>query len=428
MVQPKTLPVKLTSRYYPASFVRQGDHLWAFGTGTSEAVDSYDTAFSIDATREAIKEYDKWRNLRDMHNPEVIGGVPCMELTDTELRLGAKIVGAEAIKKAEAGLYKGFSLRFAEDYDGHWETRNGKDVFVFTRYSIIEFSLVDRPSNPDAQISLFSRADLGLADKEAGWTFDWKDDCDAIVAALGWAGMERACLIGSGEDKSAYKLPVARMVDGKLTLFYHGCVAAMAGLNGANGDLGLSVTEREEAYKNLSKFYQLFNEQPSELRRMEVTSMEFTKEQLDQEIEKGVGNILTRLFSRGKDKGKTEEKPAQEAKTATRAAMPKDKYDALKQARADMAAAGASAEALAGMDTAIAAVEPVEPKKDAAVTTQPDEETKRTMAAQAAKITELEAKLDAMAAQRKSQETVQGAGAKVPESKYRGAFIGAVTD
>ncbi len=425
MVQPNTVPVKLTSRYYPASFVRQGDYLWAFGVGTSEAVDSYDTAFSIDATREAIKEFDKWRNLRDMHNPVAVGVIPIMELTDTCLRLGAKIVDAEAIKKAEAGVYKGFSLRFAEDYDGHWETRTGKDVFLFTRYSIIEFSLVDRNSNPEALISLFSRADIALAEKEAGWTFDWKDDCDAIVAALGWAGMERACLVGSGENKAAYKLPVARMVDGKLTLFYHGCVAAMAGLNGANGDLGLTGTEREEAYNNLSKFYQLFNEKPSELRRMEVTSMDFTKEQLDQEIEKGVGNFLTRLFSRGKEKGKPEEKPAPETKPATRTAMPKDKYDALKQARADMAAAGASTEALAGMDTAIAAVEPVEEKKDAA---KPDEETKRTIAAQAATIAELQGKLDAMSSARKSKETVDGPDQKPPQSKYRGAFIGQVID
>lgn len=424
-----TRPIELTSRFYPASFIREGGYLWAFGVGTSEAVDTYDTAFSLEATREAIKEFDKWRNLRDMHQPVAVGVIPIMELTDTCLRLGAKIVDAEAIKKAEAGVYKGFSLRFAEDYDGHWETRNGKDIFLFTRYSIVEFSLVDRNSNPEALISLFSRAQMNLADKEAGWTFDWKDDCDAILAKLGWDGMKRACLINDGsEDKAGYKLPVMRLAgpdDNALTLYYHGCVAAMAALNGANGDLGLSDTERKAAYNSLSQYYRLFNEKPSELRRMEVTRMEVTKEQLDQEIEKGFVAFFKRFIPGGKDKTKTDDATPAAPEPKGRAAMPKDKYEALKQARADMAAAGASPEALAGMDAAIGGMEPVEAKKDAAPA---DDEMKRTVAAQAQQIGELKAKLDALSSQRKSQETVEGPDEKVPQSKYRGAFIGTVRD
>jgi hypothetical protein len=423
-------PPVLDKRFIPVSFVREAGFLWAYGIATSEAIDSYGTVFSMAATREAAKDWDKWRNLRDMHDPKVAGVVPIIELTNTEMRIGAKILDSETEKKADAGGYKGFSIRFGDDYDGHWEVRDGRDVFIFTRYELVEISLVDRPSNPEALITLFSRADFALADKDANWIWDWTDDADRIIEKLGMKGLASVCLYydknaadddgdGYPDGKSAYRLPVAKLMsvdDANPILHLNACRAAMAELNGANGGIDISDEAKQAAYGRLKKYYKLFDETPPDLRKMEDIPMD--KNELLAIFTRALDAALRKVGIKAQDPAAGAAAQTTPAPSATtRVTMPKAELDQIKKMRKDLEAAGAAKEDLARVDEAMTLIDEI-PE----VATGADVESTRVITDQNAKIATLQQQVNDLASARKSQQTVSDDDQK-PKSRYRGVFI-----
>lgn len=142
------------------------------GVITSEAVDSYDTFFDYDATKRTIfapRGFDYWRNLRAMHAPVAAGVVQDIRCDDVarKVEVTARVVDDAEWEKVKAGVYKGFSIAGVARSSVK-EERDGKQVTRFTDYDLLEVSLVDRPSNPDAQITLF-RMDLDDAAFMAKW-------------------------------------------------------------------------------------------------------------------------------------------------------------------------------------------------------------------------------------------------------------------
>lgn len=413
--------LKPQKRYLQAEYVRQGEDLWVYGYLITEAVDSYGTVLSLEGAREAIVSYEKYRNVREMHEPKAVGKAWIIELDDRGLRLGIKVVDPEAARKVEEQVYMGLSAGFNPS-DGKWEMREGRDVFVFTRYEIVEATLCDRQSNPEAEIEYYHRSDYVLADKKEGWTFDWKNDADAIVEKLGWAGMERACAYkdkDKNEDKKGYKLPVMKLVDGELTLYWYGVHAAMAALNGSRGGADIPEDNRGEVYALLSKYYRQFDETPPELRKMEATTM--NEKEIKQHVDNAVVAALKRLFA-----GKTDAPQATAPNTedGKRVSLPKAAFEAAKALRAQFAEAKADEATLAAFDSVLGVVDEAAPE-----TVPAESALEKRLAALEEKNTSLENQnktlkdqVDAALAERKGRGTVDGSPIKA-ESPYGGAFV-----
>ena len=132
-------------------------------------------------------------------------------------------------------------------------------------------------------------------DETSSWDWNWARDADAIIEKLGWAGLARACAYVKREGgklpekKEAYKLPFAKLKNGKLTIYKSGVIAAMRALLGARGGVDISRDEKKTAYNKLARLYRRFNMEPPEFHyEQEVDSMELEArvKQLEEELAK----------------------------------------------------------------------------------------------------------------------------------------------
>ena len=112
--------------------------------------------------------------------------------------------------------------------------------------------------------------DLPLAAEDVPW--DWNTTSQDEVLGKGldnWDRYRDAHLYmnkeGNPESKSAYKLPIARMVNGELRVVLNGVYAAMAALNGARGGVDIPDADRNKVYKNIEKYYDKFGKEVPEL-------------------------------------------------------------------------------------------------------------------------------------------------------------------
>ncbi len=421
----KTTMLKPGKRFFP--FVRDDAQHMVFGPATSEAVDSFGTSFALDATREALAEYEQWRTLRAMHDNIAAGTVPVLELDDVALNVGACVVDVNQWAKVTSGTYRGFSIGF-DPLDGRYEMRLGTEVFVFTKYRLIEISLVDRPSNPDCTFTLYRAASpYQLAPKEAGWTFDWKSDFEAIRAKGGPEMLAQAfawCSPDAAEDPAGYALPVARLEAGGegLTLNLYALKAAAAGLNGARDGLAVPEPDREAVQARLAALFALYDETPPAFtRRAQEDTMD--EKQIDAAVEKGLVAFFKRLLPGGKEPG--EQKPPEKpAAPPAKVRMAKADHERL-TATAEALKAGITAESPAQVRAAADAVDALlaaaEVEAPAPAAPPASTETERRLQALEEENTALKSGLDQALAARKSQETVEGG--KPFTSRYNGAFF-----
>ena len=88
------------------------------------------------------------------------------------------------------------------------------------------------------------------------------------------------------ELMSAYKLPIAKMREGKLTVYFRGVQAAMAALNGARGGVKIDDEYREPIYNNIKKYYALFDKDAPELKGRGYMDDEEMREDYDEDEKK----------------------------------------------------------------------------------------------------------------------------------------------
>src|SRR3954466_4279603 len=125
--------------------------LYVEGIASSEAVDSDGDIIKSAAMSAALPDYMKFGALREMHQAIAAGKTLSATVdSDGVTHIAAKVVDPVAIKKVEEGVYSGFSI-------GGRVTKREKNIIEALK--LVEISLVDRPANPDAVISLF-KADL----------------------------------------------------------------------------------------------------------------------------------------------------------------------------------------------------------------------------------------------------------------------------
>ncbi len=129
----------------------QSGMVWGYASTPSK--DLQGEIVPLEAIKEALPDYMKWANIREMHTSSAVGVTKEAHVDAKGLYIGAKISDAVAWKKCKDGVYKGFSI-------GGSKLEKVGDVVK--ALSLREISLVDRPANSDCRIDIVKIAG-GLA-------------------------------------------------------------------------------------------------------------------------------------------------------------------------------------------------------------------------------------------------------------------------
>ena len=128
------------------------DTVTVTGYASSEVVDSDGEIVTASAIRDALPDYfrDGTGALREMHQMVAAGVVVSAEIDDkNRTAILATVVDSGTIRKLRAGVLKGFSI------GGKTIARDPKNKKVITKIRLDEISLVDRPSNSAAVLTVF---------------------------------------------------------------------------------------------------------------------------------------------------------------------------------------------------------------------------------------------------------------------------------
>jgi len=270
-----------------------------YGYASTGRVDAYDTIFDPSWWPHAVSGYLEDRTLSSMHDKPDVGTVPILEIDENGLWIGAEIRDLDEWERIENGEYNGFSIE-AIPYGFKEEEIEDRTVIRFTKFVLDGITIGYPIANLDAKFQLVERLEY---DDSSAWDWDWGKDADAIIDALGWKGLGQACLYKDpdkdSETKEAYKLPVAKMKGGKLTVFWNGCRAAMAALNGARGGVDIPENAKKKIYNKLKSLYKKFDKEPPELRLNGGNIMSAFTEK--------VAELLKRLSGKDPDEKATKE-------------------------------------------------------------------------------------------------------------------------
>ena len=165
-----TAEMENTAMFFTSFEKADRDQRLVVGYASSERIDGQNDIVDSNALHNALEDYMKWANLREMHQPKAVGkvvsAVPIkgnIRLSDgtvlvNPLRIIAKIVDEDAWQKVKSGVLKGFSIG-GKVLNAITQKVNGESIRRITGLVLNEISLVDRPANPDARIVMMKRAD-----------------------------------------------------------------------------------------------------------------------------------------------------------------------------------------------------------------------------------------------------------------------------
>ena len=157
-----------------------------WGIASTPNTDADGERVTADAMATALPDYMKFGAVREMHQPKAAGTAVEAEVDANGVtQFCAHIVDAEAVKKVQAKVYKGFSI------GGKVLARDENDPDTITSIKLVEVSLVDRPANPEAILTMFKAEDAAP---------------DAAAAETGDAISQLVDLVKSAE------LPASEMV------------------------------------------------------------------------------------------------------------------------------------------------------------------------------------------------------------------------
>lgn len=204
--------------------------------------------------------------LKDQHG-RTVGGFPIETVVEDEK--GLFVVGeinldvqqgAELFALMRQGVISDMSIGFSSLEDS---MQNG--VRVISKAEVWEGSPVDEPMNPSANITEVKTVvpfqDLPLASRDRPW------DSDAAIARVREftdsteepsSRYRRAFVWFDREDADnfgAYKLPIADVIDGRLTAVPRGIFAAAAALQGARGGVDIPEADRPRVIQHVERYY-----------------------------------------------------------------------------------------------------------------------------------------------------------------------------
>lgn len=131
--------------YIPFS-KKDDEQRMVYGYATTEAIDSQGEIVAKTAIEEALPDYMKFGNIREMHQQSAVGKAHEANIDDKGLFLGVKVVDDSAWTKVKEGVYNGFSI------GGKIVTKINDTI---TKLRLTEISLVDRPANPEAVFAFY---------------------------------------------------------------------------------------------------------------------------------------------------------------------------------------------------------------------------------------------------------------------------------
>lgn len=143
----------------------EAGNLMVFGKATGPDQDLDEQIADPAWLKEAMPDWAKWGNLREMHQP-IVAGIGRETTSDESGNwfLKSEVVDAGTAKKIEAGALKGYSIgiknaRVVKDA----EHKGGRIVGG----TIVEVSYVDRPCNPTSTIGIAKMVGAELAPVES---------------------------------------------------------------------------------------------------------------------------------------------------------------------------------------------------------------------------------------------------------------------
>ena len=204
--------------------------------------------------------------LKDQHG-RTVGGFPIETVVEDEKGLfGVGEInlevqqGRELFALAKQGVISDFSIGFSSLEDS---MENG--IRVIGKAEVWEGSLVDEPMNPAARITEVKAAvpfqDLPLASRDRAWdsslaiarvrefTDSTETPSAAYRRAFTWFDSADA------DNFGAYKLPLADVIDGRLTAVPRGIFAAAAALQGARGGVDIPEADRAAVIRHIERYY-----------------------------------------------------------------------------------------------------------------------------------------------------------------------------
>ena len=130
-----------------------------WGYASTGSVDSQGETVTKAAMEAAWDDYMQFGNIREMHTASAVGVVKEYAFDDNGVQIGAYIVDDMAWKKVVEEVYKGFSI-------GGKKVPGGYDAITktITALKLTEISLVDRPANPEALITMWKADSLEVED------------------------------------------------------------------------------------------------------------------------------------------------------------------------------------------------------------------------------------------------------------------------
>lgn len=243
-------------------------HLAAF------ARDRMDDVFLPGAFKESLarhRDQDRPIRMLSQHDTDfLIGGFP-IDLAREDDK-GLFVVGninldvqrgRESFSLMKQGVLTDMSIGFSVNGDNGQEIRDGirflKDVTIW------EGSLVTEPANVAARITEIKAVvpfqDLPLAARDRPWdstaaiarirefTDSTEEPSSRYRRAFLWYDRENA------DNFGAYKLPIATVIDGRLTAVPRGIFAAAAALLGARGGVDIPDADRPGVIRNVERYY-----------------------------------------------------------------------------------------------------------------------------------------------------------------------------
>lgn len=148
-----------------------------YGYATTESLDSQGEVVKLDAVKDALPDYMKYGNVREMHQPSAVGKTKEATADSKGLYIGVKVVDDAAWAKVEEGVYNGFSI------GGSVTAKVDNEI---TEITLKEISLVDRPANPDAVFDVIKADNLAettgeKADIEKATEVEVKEDVAPVA-------------------------------------------------------------------------------------------------------------------------------------------------------------------------------------------------------------------------------------------------------
>jgi len=155
--QPELVRSVPTSLSIPMDIIRvDAERREVVARATSTSKDSYKTAFDYKGSKEA---FAKWRgNIREMHDPHKAVGrafdvIPRDDEEAIDLVIRISKGAEDTWQKVLDGTLAGASIG-ARNAEYEERIVDGEKIPVYTRYDLVEVSLVDNPSNPDCNIAV----------------------------------------------------------------------------------------------------------------------------------------------------------------------------------------------------------------------------------------------------------------------------------